>query len=369
MKGRPRQGYVILLVIFGAISLAFFGMAMSSMNRGLRSQVLHTKHVQASFQIAYSGFQRLLGKMYLTPWEDRFFRAGPVAESGIALFGGKYDTHVLDSPGQINHADLYVRVTLEEKVRNYVWRVEHVPDLLDAKYFRTVFFSEVAATDYPSGTSPGYGQTINDLLEERKNNIPDADSMRAQVSAQPTLEDVARVIGAPAPVIPAPGALPPEQSGIVPPAVAPGPAGTDTPPPGSLLVNPKPATVVPSTNDLTRGLEQDGRVTVRKISFEHDRYDIRPQSIPTLEAIADMLRANPDWRISIEGHTDSTGGPTINQPLSENRAQAVFNWLVGKGISSSRLQSVGHGQSVPIADDSTANGRAENRRVELVKLP
>lgn len=373
MKGNwgmnRNRGYVILLVIFGAVTLAFFGMALSSMNRGLRSQVMHTKQVQASFQIGYSGFQRILGRMYLKPWEERFFRGSPVTEAGIALFSGMYDTHVQDSPGMPDFADIYVRVTLDDKVRNYVWRIEHVPELLDSKYFRTVFYSEIDHTDFPSGTGPGYGQTINDLLAERQNNIPDADNMRTQVSAQPGLAAIADLLGAPTPVIPAVSALPSEQAGIAPPALAQPVPGSVPAIPGSLLENPTPQTVIPGAEELGQILEETGRVAVRKISFEHDRYDLRPQSIPVLESIAGLLNQNPDLRISIEGHTDSSGGPTINQPLSENRARAVYNWLVNKGINPSRLESVGHGQSVPIADDSSAKGRALNRRVELVKLP
>ena len=73
--------------------------------------------------------------------------------------------------------------------------------------------------------------------------------------------------------------------------------------------------------------------------------------------------------ISIEGHTDNVGTPAANKTLSENRARAVMQAVVAQGIAASRLRSAGHGQEKPIADNRSEDGRAKNRRVELVKLP
>lgn len=82
-----------------------------------------------------------------------------------------------------------------------------------------------------------------------------------------------------------------------------------------------------------------------------------------------MLKDHPDLRLSIEGHTDATGNEQHNQELSERRAASVKAFLVSEyGIDGSRLQTKGFGQSKPVADNNTPEGRQQNRRVELVKL-
>ena len=81
-----------------------------------------------------------------------------------------------------------------------------------------------------------------------------------------------------------------------------------------------------------------------------------------------MLTENATLKISVEGHTDNFGNATLNKILSENRAKAVMNYLVAKGINITRLTSKGWGQTKPIADNSTEDSKAKNRRVELVKI-
>ena len=82
-----------------------------------------------------------------------------------------------------------------------------------------------------------------------------------------------------------------------------------------------------------------------------------------------MLEDHPDLRISIEGHTDSDGDDASNLDLSERRAASVKGFLIANyGIDASRLESVGLGETVPVADNSTPDGKQQNRRVELVKL-
>lgn len=86
-----------------------------------------------------------------------------------------------------------------------------------------------------------------------------------------------------------------------------------------------------------------------------------------LDELLKTLQAEPDWRLTIEGHTDSTGGDAHNQTLSAMRAAAVKEALVGRGVSGERLQTAGFGASRPVADNGTELGRARNRRVELVR--
>ena len=92
------------------------------------------------------------------------------------------------------------------------------------------------------------------------------------------------------------------------------------------------------------------------------------ESQTTLDQVAQMRTENATLKISVEGHTDNVGNATLNKILSENRAKAVMNYLVAKGINSTRLTSKGWGQTKPIADNSTEDSKAKNRRVELVKI-
>ena len=86
-----------------------------------------------------------------------------------------------------------------------------------------------------------------------------------------------------------------------------------------------------------------------------------------INRIVTLMTENPDLKFSVEGHTDSTGNEATNQTLSEARSQAVVDKLVENGIARDRLTSTGKGQTAPIADNGTDEGRAKNRRVEFVK--
>lgn len=107
----------------------------------------------------------------------------------------------------------------------------------------------------------------------------------------------------------------------------------------------------------------------QKIHFEFAKSIIRPISYPILDDVVLLLNLNPQIRkIQVEGHTDAIGGDAGNQRLSENRARAVRAYLVSKGIAADRLVAVGYGRSRPIADNSTAEGRAKNRRTEFTVI-
>ncbi|WP_223871779.1 OmpA family protein [Candidatus Dactylopiibacterium carminicum] len=101
------------------------------------------------------------------------------------------------------------------------------------------------------------------------------------------------------------------------------------------------------------------------ISFAVNRADIQPNFRTVLDQFATSLRNNTGTRVDIVGHTDSTGSDAINNPLSVRRAESVRDYLVGRGVSSSRFKTAGVGASQPIADNTTASGRALNRRVEI----
>jgi len=117
---------------------------------------------------------------------------------------------------------------------------------------------------------------------------------------------------------------------------------------------------------MTSELLEYGRVRLYGINFDYDSDIIRTESKPTLDKIVAMLKSEQTMQLIIEGHTDSDGTTEHNQILSENRAESVKLYLVSAGISSSRLFTKGYGESVPVAPNTTATGKAQNRRVELV---
>ena len=92
-----------------------------------------------------------------------------------------------------------------------------------------------------------------------------------------------------------------------------------------------------------------------------------PDSENTLGEIVKLLQQNADLKLRVEGHTDNQGNAAANQALSERRAQAVMAWLSAHGVEASRLSAKGMGQTKPVADNGAEEGRAKNRRVELVK--
>lgn len=105
-------------------------------------------------------------------------------------------------------------------------------------------------------------------------------------------------------------------------------------------------------------------VTLKNVFFDFDQAVLKPESFEELDRLADYLRHNT-VRIEIGGHTDDQGSDEYNDRLSENRAKAVYDYLVGKSIPADRLQYKGYGKRVPIADNTTEEGRAANRRTEF----
>jgi outer membrane protein OmpA-like peptidoglycan-associated protein len=121
---------------------------------------------------------------------------------------------------------------------------------------------------------------------------------------------------------------------------------------------------------LEESLAKTGRADVYSIYFAFNSDEIREESEPTLQEIADVLRRHPDWKLAIEGHTDSIATDAYNLQLSQKRAAAVKNALVSKkDITSPRLTTAGFGESRPKDTNDTLDGRARNRRVELVRIP
>lgn len=131
-----------------------------------------------------------------------------------------------------------------------------------------------------------------------------------------------------------------------------------------LEIEPMKQEVVAS--EMFEKINKDGFIALY-INFETGKSDIKPESQPIIDQLSAMLKQNSTLKISIEGHTNNVGGEIANQQLSESRAKSVMNALISKDIEVSRLKSKGWGQSKPIADNNTEEGRAKNRRVEISK--
>ena len=120
--------------------------------------------------------------------------------------------------------------------------------------------------------------------------------------------------------------------------------------------------------DVTQALSTEGRIVVHGIYFDTGSDVIRPESGGALRNILAVLQEDAALRFRVEGHTDDQGGPKVNGPLSERRAAAVKAWLVSQGVQASRLEPKGLGATKPMAPNDSQEGRANNRRVEFVKL-
>jgi outer membrane protein OmpA-like peptidoglycan-associated protein len=126
----------------------------------------------------------------------------------------------------------------------------------------------------------------------------------------------------------------------------------------------------PAFSALYDRISTNGRATTYGIAFDVGSDHILVSSAPTLAGIGDMLKAHPELQLTIEGHTDNVGSAAANQKLSERRAAAVKTYLVNTlAIDSTRLKSVGYGATKPVSPNTTAEGRQDNRRIELVKAP
>jgi outer membrane protein OmpA-like peptidoglycan-associated protein len=126
--------------------------------------------------------------------------------------------------------------------------------------------------------------------------------------------------------------------------------------------------VVADPGALAGDISRSGHATVYGILFDFDSYVVRPESEPTLQAIAEMLVANPALNLYVVGHTDMTGSLEHNMELSANRAQAVVEVLAERfGVAADRLTARGVGPLCPVSTNRTEEGRQLNRRVELVE--
>jgi OmpA-OmpF porin, OOP family len=133
------------------------------------------------------------------------------------------------------------------------------------------------------------------------------------------------------------------------------------------FIEEKLAEQIVTAGQLSDSIQKTGFATLY-INFDTNKAEIKPEMHPHLKEIAQLLSKDTALRISIEGHTDNVGVPAANKTLSGNRAASVVQYLVSTGVDAKRLAAKGFGSEAPIADNRTDEGKAKNRRVELVKI-
>ena len=140
-------------------------------------------------------------------------------------------------------------------------------------------------------------------------------------------------------------------------------------PPGKIGEMSKFDIATASREDIAKALNKDGKVTISGgILFETDSARLNDNAEDIVSRVADVMKENPDLKIAVVGNTDNTGDFNYNIRLSERRARAFMDALINDGIKSNRLAAVGVGPINPVATNDTTDGRAQNRRVELVLI-
>ncbi len=160
-----------------------------------------------------------------------------------------------------------------------------------------------------------------------------------------------------------------------PPAPEPAPEPMTEPEPAPAPEPPPPAPAPTLQEEVEQGMQGAGtveatdeglKISIPDVLFAFDKATIREEFKEPLDNLAQVLLNHPDVHIRIEGHTDSIGSEAYNQKLSERRAGAVFSLLEGRGVAADRMQTVGYGETHPVASNATAEGRQKNRRVDIV---
>lgn len=125
-----------------------------------------------------------------------------------------------------------------------------------------------------------------------------------------------------------------------------------------------------NASDLTaveKSMQETGKFVTNNILFETGKATLKPESMADIQAVADYMKKNPSVRFEVQGHCDNQGSDKVNDPLSQQRAEAIVAELVKLGVDEWNLRAVGKGSHEPVADNKTEEGRAQNRRVEFIR--
>lgn len=118
---------------------------------------------------------------------------------------------------------------------------------------------------------------------------------------------------------------------------------------------------------IEKAILESGKFVTNNILFDTGKATLKPESMAEIQKVADYMKKNPSARFEVQGHTDNQGSDKVNDPLSQQRAEAIVKALEGLGVDGFNLKAVGKGSHAPVADNKTAEGRAKNRRVEFIK--
>ena len=126
--------------------------------------------------------------------------------------------------------------------------------------------------------------------------------------------------------------------------------------------------VTVSASEMEKQISDTGKVALYGIYFDFNKSDVKPESEPTIAEIVKLLQSKSDLKIQVTGHTDNVGSFEANKTLSQKRAEAVVAAVSAKGIDAARMSAAGFSSGAPVASNATEEGRAKNRRVELVEM-
>ena len=118
---------------------------------------------------------------------------------------------------------------------------------------------------------------------------------------------------------------------------------------------------------IEKAIAETGKFVTNNILFDTGKATLKQESMAEIQKVADYMKKNPKARFEVQGHTDNQGSDKVNDPLSQQRAEAIVAALVKMGCDEFNLKAVGKGSHEPVADNKTAEGRAKNRRVEFIK--
>jgi outer membrane protein OmpA-like peptidoglycan-associated protein len=122
-----------------------------------------------------------------------------------------------------------------------------------------------------------------------------------------------------------------------------------------------------SMTPIEKAIQETGKFVTNNILFDTGKATLKQESMIEIMKVADYMKKNPNVRFEVQGHTDNQGSDKINDPLSQQRAEAIVKALEGLGVDGFNLKAVGKGSHEPIADNKTEAGRAQNRRVVFIK--
>lgn len=122
-----------------------------------------------------------------------------------------------------------------------------------------------------------------------------------------------------------------------------------------------------NAGDIDKAMAETGKFVTNNILFDTGKATLKPESMAEIQKVADYMKKNPSVRFEVQGHTDNQGSDKINDPLSQQRAEAIVKALASMGVDDFNLKAVGKGSHEPVADNKTEEGRAKNRRVEFIK--